>query len=101
MPPLLFIMLFGYMPDVLGIVGDSSVRAEFSGIAHIKPLLFSKSKSVAAVVAYAAQLRLNIAFKIAEQIIMIRRMPACAVEQRDIKLTEISASAVGNAAVNK
>ena len=89
------------IPDIFCVISDSSVRAEFARIAHIEPLLSCKGKAVRAVVAYAAELCLNIAPHIAEEVVMVGSVPACTVKESSVKLAEIAAAAVGNASVDK
>ena len=73
-------------PYIFSVVGNGSVCAEFARIAHIEPLLLSKGKSVGAVIVYAAELCLDIAIDIAEEIVVVGSVPACAIEQGSVKL---------------
>ena len=42
-------MILFYIPDIFGIIGNSSIRTEFACIAHIKPLFSCKGHSVAVI----------------------------------------------------
>ena len=74
-----------YFPNVLSIILDSSVRRELAGIGNVEPAFLSESKLVL-VVSVDFELSLNIAFKVAQNVIMVRNVPACTVSESLVKL---------------
>ena len=57
------------MPDVFGIIADSSVRTEFSRIAHIQPHFFADQPFILKI-SDAFKLCFNIVFQISEKIVI-------------------------------
>ena len=72
--------------------------AELSCICNVQPAFLSECKLVL-VVCVDLELCLNIAFKVAKNIVVVRNVPACTVSERLVKLLEAALLVGRNAAV--
>ena len=73
------------MPDLGGVLTDGAVRRELSGGRRVHQTFAAKCDAVA-IVAVRAQARVLIGLEVVQAEIVIRAMPARAVEQRSMNL---------------